>query len=486
MTEFRYSDVKQFISGLKEKNFAPVYLIYGEEFLYKSVFEELLSALLPGSNRGMNYEPFEGDSDIREVIERLNTFSFMGGAKVVAMTGARVFDSRQDAEAILKKAREHFEKGESRKAARVFVSVLSHMSLSFRDVGPENRKGLKSETLKSDKETWVDGLSEYCQANRIKIPAAADSGKILEDALEKGFAKGNHLIITCDAADKRRTLYKAIKKVGVIVDCSAPKGDRKADRDTQQALLRECMNNLLGRMKKKMDPAAFAAMSEMTGFDLRTFSGNLEKLVSYVGERENITRKDVDAVLKRTKKDPIYELSGAIADRNLQQALQFAGTLLSDGLHPLQILATVVNQIRRLLVVKDFTTSPAGRASWRPGCQYNQFQSQVMPKIVEYDRQIEEQIAGWDEALTAVEENGKKKGKKKKKTVSDIRVAKNPRSPYPVYLTLVKSEKFTVPELTGALSILAAADMRLKSSATSPRLVLENAIIRICRGDQVA
>ena len=44
----------------------------------------------------------------------------------------------------------------------------------------------------------------------------------------------------------------------------------------------------------------------MTGFDLRTFINNLEKLIAYTGERKNITKDDVKSVLERTRIDPIY------------------------------------------------------------------------------------------------------------------------------------------------------------------------------------
>ena len=77
-------------------------------------------------------------------------------------------------------------------------------------------------------------------------------------------------------------------------------------------------------------------LHEMTGFDLRTFSGNLEKLVDYVGARQEITAADVEAVLNRTRQDPIYELTGALADRNPEQALFFLDSLLADGMFSLQ------------------------------------------------------------------------------------------------------------------------------------------------------
>ena len=72
-----------------------------------------------------------------------------------------------------------------------------------------------------------------------------------------------------------------------------------------------------------------AQLIQMTGFDLRTFCNNLEKLISWVGDRVEITIKDVGSVLQRTKRDPIYELTNAISDRNVQRTLFYLTSILS-------------------------------------------------------------------------------------------------------------------------------------------------------------
>ena len=117
--------------------------------------------------------------------------------------------------------------------------------------------------------------------------------------------------------DKRRKLFKIIKKTGMIIDCSVPKGDRKADKIAQEAVLSERMKALLDRYEKSMNKEAYWTMYEMTGFDIGTFSDNLEKLISYVGDRKQITVEDIVFVLKRTKKNLIYKLPIALPDQVL-------------------------------------------------------------------------------------------------------------------------------------------------------------------------
>jgi DNA polymerase-3 subunit delta len=255
----------------------------------------------------------------------------------------------------------------------------------------------------------------------------------------------------------------------------------------QEAVLNEKMKSILMQSDKTMDRGTYMAMCEMTGFDLRTFSSNMDKLISYVGERKNITAQDVKYVLKRTKKDPIYEFTNAVTDKNIERALFYMGSLLYGGEidHPLQLLAAIVNQIRRLLIIKDFTESSGGTV-WFAGCRYNHFQSNVMPEIIEHDRAFVKQMNGWENMLSEEmdedDQKKKKRGKKKKKNKAstDLIIAKNPKNTYPVFMMLQKSDKFTKNELIYALECLNKADLGLKKTGQNPKLVLEDALIKIC------
>jgi DNA polymerase-3 subunit delta len=263
-----------------------------------------------------------------------------------------------------------------------------------------------------------------------------------------------------------------------VVDCSVPKGERKVDREAQQAVLAGLMQNLLRPHRKSMNPAAFMALCEMTGFEPGIFSNNLEILVAYTGERREITAEDVGAALTRTRKDPIFELTNAVSDRELEPALRFLGSLLAGDIHALQALAAVANQVRRLIAAKDFLEGPGG-AAWQPGCAYPRFQQAVMPAVVQHDRELLARIEAWDGPAVEEEPAGRKK-KKKAKAATDLVLAKNPANAFPVFQTLKKAERFSRDELLGALGALREADIALKSSGVSPRLVLERVIRTLC------
>ncbi len=483
MAEITYRDLTAYLKQVDPstgRRAAPVHLVYGEDLLVRKAFDEILQQLLPGASGSLNYEPFDGAAAaIGDVVACLNTYSLLGGAKIVALKDARLFHARENASKLLDSARSARADGDLPRAARHFLAALAQMDLSLEDLRPANRSARLPEGYDAgEDDAWIDALLDHCTIAGLAVPPAADGAAILEKAIENGFPNGHHLIITTDLVDRRRNLYKVISSQGVVIDCMVPKGDRRVDREAQEAALAGHVKAVLEAARKTLNREAFLALCEMTGFDLGTFSNNLRTLIDYVGQRREITAEDVQAALTRTKKDPLYELTNAVTDRNWDRSLFFLDALLAGEIHGLQALAAIVNQVRKLLAAKDFTSSPAG-AAWHPACTYPQFQKSVMPAVVQFDRELLERVAAWEAALAPAPADGRKK-KSPAKAGTDLQLARNPASPFPVYQTLKKADRFTRTELLLALQALGEADVRLKSSSLAPRLILERVVWQIC------
>ena len=482
MAEISYQNLRTYLQDLEAQGRgapAPVYLIHGEDLFVRLAFDEILGRILPGAQESLNYEPVDGAATgIGDVVELLNTYSLLGGVKVVAFKDARLFHTKEDAARLMDNARKAFKESDLPRAARHFLATLAQMNLSLEEMKTLDRSGqLPSGYDPAEDDAWIDRILEHCAAGRLAVPAAADAASLFEKAVESGFPTGHHLLITTDIVDRRRNLYKLISAKGVVVDCSAPKGDRKADREAQEALLSEHAKTLLGPHRKTMNRAALLALCEMTGFEPGTFSNNLQILIDYAGDRREITAEDVAAVLTRTKKDPLYELTNAVTDRDPDLSLFFLGALLEGEIHGLQVLAAMANQVRKLLAAKDFVESPAG-TGWHPGCGYPQFQKTVMPAVVQFDRELIGRLEGWENALADAAPEEKRK--KKARVSTDLVLAKNPANTYPVYQLLKKSDRFSRADLLKALEAVAEADIRLKSSPLNPRLILERVVWAIC------
>ncbi|RJQ81941.1 MAG: hypothetical protein C4519_08350 [Desulfobacteraceae bacterium] len=454
-----------------------VYLIHGEPMLVEQCAEPLIEKLLNGALREISCEVMEGAAEnILDAIERMNTYALSAGLKIVWFKEARLFDSGGNQQRLVDQIREALESDHLERAAKGFLTLCARLGVDTHSARQGPPAGL--ELLQSAVgEDGIVRLSTYCHECGWSAAASDDYLQALELAIQKGFPQQHYLVITTAAkVPKNRKFYKIIQARGLIIDCNIPQGERRADKLAQEAVLRRILADCLDKSGKRMGPALFATLSQLTGFDPPTFRDNVEKLIDYAGKRNEITAADVEAVVRRTKSDPLFELTNAVAERNLINALFYLHTLLNSGWHALQILAALANQIRKLIVAKDFATSVPGR-SWRSGMAYPQFQNEVLPAVQAYDAQVDEQMHRWTENASATESKGSPGAKK---DGFDLALASNPGNAYPLYQTLLKSENFQLSELVQAMIDLNQTDGLLKSTGQDPAVLMKKLLMAIC------
>ncbi len=474
MTDINYSELDSYL--VKAGQF-PVFLLYGEELLYKTALKKITDALIPEPEQDFGVEPVEGD-DVYAAIEQVNTYSFTGGAKLVVLTDSKIFLSGKDHGDIIEKAKQAYDSSEVKKAAGLILKLLS-----LKGIDPESASRKKASWLDSSNAgngAWIDEIIDYTLKNELKPPSAKDPLVDLQKAVERGFPENHYLAVTAESTHKQRKLYKTIAEKGLVVDCSVASGTRLSDRKAQESVLREQASIILEKTRKKFAPRVFEEVYELTGFHLRTFIGNLEKLVNYVGKRNTITLEDVDAVLSKTREDPVYVLTEAIESRKLEDALASLESLLSAQYFPLQIISAAANRIRRLIVARSFLDSPEGR-SFAPNMSYQQFQREVVDHAAAFDKKVETALSEWADDSDTETSKKVKSNRKTIKTPDELILAKSPKNAYPVFMTLKKAAAFTEEELLSAVLALNQADMQLKRSAHDPKMILENVIFTICR-----
>jgi DNA polymerase-3 subunit delta len=451
MPEIAHTAMPDLLGEIKGGTVHPVYLLHGDEFLYKEAFKSVLETLLPADHQGLNCDQLDGEkANAYEVVQCLNTFPLIPSTKVVALQGAKVFYSMMAAGEFLRRSKDAYDRQDLDESARYLLHLLGLAGISTADAeGGKWKEALQKELQGSDldESSWVDEVIDHALKENMAIAVHEDDAEVLNDAILKGYPETNHLILTTDIVDKRRKLYKTIKKEGVVVDCSVPTGDRAADRRKQEAALKHHMKAALGPAQKKVAPGTFEVLYERVGPDLRKFDSEVKKLVTYVGDRKEILPSDVEQVSERTKEDPIYEMTSAIGDRDFKKTLFYLDSLLKNNIHPLQVLTATTNQIRKMLLAKDFVRGKLG-GTWRKGLSYGAFQKTILPQLKEHE--------------------------------SDLLTGKT--HPFAAYMTLKQSDSYAFAELTGALEVLLDADKRLKRSGHDPKIVLERAMLQICGG----
>ncbi len=456
----------------------PVYLVHGDEYLCKDTARAILDALVPAEQRDFLYEEFDGGREgASTVLHALFTFPMFPGVKAVAWTDSRVFTSGATADDLLSRGRQARDAGEEAKAARIFLDFLTALKIAPEDLPVSDPFSALGESV--NKETDGPWIIQALSLIREKGMAPGDSGDDADrvlDALTRGAPGKNVLLITSPTADKRKKLYKHIKEIGLVVDCTVPDGLRMADREARGRELARIVDQVLSPLGKTLEKPALAALTERLGPELRGFASALEKLASFTGDRKRITVRDVEGAVKSEKIDPVFVFTNALFERRLDESLSILSGLLGGSYHPLQVLTAFVNQVRKFLVAREFLKSPHARG-WSAAMRFPEFSSRVLPGLKEFDEEAKGLFSGW------LEEGGATAKGKKKKEETDLVLSRG-GSPYPAFLALQTAGKLGEKELLKFLDLALSADRKMKSSGQDPRIILEGLVLSVCSGKE--
>ncbi len=483
MTEIQHQALQPYLTEASSSGFTPVYLLFGDAFLYEQAVKQIVHAIIPDpktQRHGYEIIQHHESSQILDAIEKLNTYGFFNPKKIIELRDSNVFISVRNTGSLLQKIKKAYDRAEIYLAVEYYLELLGKMNIRIDDVSDKNLFELLH--VDADEFTDVDWLRKVHQEARATPHSPAycsDDAKILENAIVKGFPQNHHLIITTDTIDKKTSLYQTIHHHGTIIDCSVPKGTKKADKNKQKQTLMDYMNQVLKPLQKKMNADAFELFYEKIGFDIRSFANGLEKIIQYAGGKAVIDTHDVEAVSQHGRQDPLYELTGAIGDKNLQKTLRVLSSLLDSGVHPLQILAAMTNQMRKLLIIHDFLTRAYGKPF--QGVRFDEFQRDVIPLIRQYD----------DALLGFLQENpsdfmdhiseSPPVAASRKNISSDLLMLRKDSHPYSLYILFQNANMFEYDEIINNIKLLSQADALMKISGQRPDAVLQEMVITICR-----
>ncbi len=101
--------------------------------------------------------------------------------------------------------------------------------------------------------------------------------------------------------------------------------------------------------KKLMTPDAMEALKELQGQDLLSLNQELEKLVTFVGERDEINSSDVEEVAGKTLAATAFDLTAAIEGNRMDDAMRIIAELTLSGKKHYEIIGLLCWQLRRMM-----------------------------------------------------------------------------------------------------------------------------------------
>lgn len=151
--------------------------------------------------------------------------------------------------------------------------------------------------------------------------------------------------------DLRRKFFTQLKKADLLVEF-------KKLRD----------ENLPGFVRKEaeacgkgIDPEAAEMLVYYVGNNLRELVSQLEKLVSFIGERKLISVSDVKEIASDTKTDTVFELANAMGNRDLVRSHRQMQTLLRDTDAPYMLIGALARHFRQLCLIREQLEKKIGK-----------------------------------------------------------------------------------------------------------------------------
>ena len=166
------------------------------------------------------------------------------------------------------------------------------------------------------------------------------------------------LVLEAASVDKRQRWVKRVVKIGRVIDCTGP--SRPAD-------VRRWIEARLAQRGARAGSGVAAALFDLVGADLDRLSLEVEKLCLYAGERGEIDAETVSELVGQVRPRALYELTDAIGERRLTNALRIVAELSEQGEAPLALVGALANHFRRLMRAREIRPLEPGEVQKRLG-----------------------------------------------------------------------------------------------------------------------
>ena len=297
-----------------------------------------------------------------------------------------------------------------------------------------------------DKLVWLKSTDLLADSPTTRSEAVKDALIELAELLKGGLGEGVTLLISAIGCDRRKSLYKTLEKVGEVQFFEALE-EGKGDSDEE---IEAFIQSKLRADGKTMGPDAVQAFRDLVAPTLREIANELEKLITYIGKRPEITKEDVRAICSASRQAVIWELTDALGARRTLQAIAALENLLDSGEQPIGVLMMLVAQFRLMLLARDLMQRKLIAARDGQGGNFE--------FVKAFERLPEDATAHFPRTKEGALPNA-----------------------WRLYRCALAAKNFSTTELIRAMELLLEANRLLVTTQLDDRLVLEEAIAKIAR-----
>ena len=202
----------------------------------------------------------------------------------------------------------------------------------------------------STKVVWLKNANFLGDDQKARSAAVQSALEELSALIERGFGPEVTFLISATEVDKRRGFYKTLVKRAEL---------QVFDRldSTRAGWEEEATESVRSRAKKRklqFDDDALDLFVLLTGGDTRQIENELEKIDTFLGKDRLARVELVRELVPLSRAGVVFELSNALARRDLNLALTLVRRLLEQGENAVGILlVAIVPTVRNSLLAKD-------------------------------------------------------------------------------------------------------------------------------------
>lgn len=191
----------------------------------------------------------------------------------------------------------------------------------------------------------VGQILPFMAANRLIVVQDSSLFKSASDMADylADFPDTTYVVFVEREVDKRNKLYKWMNKNGCVTECLPQ----------NEAMLRKWIAGYVKKEGKTISGGAAERLMERSGTDMELLNNELDKLIGYVGKRENIEPEDVDAICSGLAVSRIFDMIDAVAVKEKDKALRLYSDLLANKEAPMSILYLFTRHLNILLQLKE-------------------------------------------------------------------------------------------------------------------------------------
>jgi DNA polymerase-3 subunit delta len=201
-----------------------------------------------------------------------------------------------------------------------------------------------------EKLVWLKNanfLGDDQKARSATVQAALEE---LSETIDADFGSEITFLLSAIDVDKRRSFYKSLAKRAELQ--AFDKLDSSRGGWEEEAT--EMVQTRAKKRKLQFDDDALELFVLLTGGDTREIENELEKIDIYLGKERTVTVDLVRELVPLTREGVIFDLSNALAERDLERALELVRQLLDQGESAIGILlVAILPTVRNLLLAKD-------------------------------------------------------------------------------------------------------------------------------------